>query len=195
MCSSIYSETSLTIHLRIQTGEKPFHPNMCEATFAGKAHLSSHLRTHTAITQSCNSQPLLWRVHIAALTEIVPHLNHRFLTHHAVTTCSTNTMHGSYFKGEHLVAVGVCKPFIIIEVKTKKPHIEVKPFHCNLCAATFSEKFLLARQFRIFTGEKPFSTLYMCEASFAQKATLTSHLRTHTGEKPFNGNIFEAAFV
>ncbi len=58
---------------------------------------------------------------------------------------------------------------VIVEVfKKSKPHIGEKPFRCDMCEATFSEKLHLVRHLTTHTGEKAFHC-NICVAAFTQK--------------------------
>ena len=66
-------------------------------------------------------------------------------------------------------------------------HTGLKPFLCDLCNKSFSQKSDIARHISTHTNEKPF-TCSICMKSFYSKSNLARHTRTHTHEKPFKCN-------
>jgi len=79
--------------------------------------------------------------------------------------------------------VAVCSP-----QKHNKTHIDPKPFTCEICNLSFSEKGSLRRHERIHTGERPF-TCKICNLSFSVSTNLKRHISIHTGEKPLKCKI------
>ena len=64
-----------------------------------------------------------------------------------------------------------------------------RPFHCNQCGASFTQKGNLLRHIKLHSGEKPFKCPF-CNYACRRRDALTGHLRTHSGracpEHPVN---------
>lgn len=56
-----------------------------------------------------------------------------------------------------------------------------RPFHCNQCGASFTQKGNLLRHIKLHSGEKPFKCPF-CSYACRRRDALTGHLRTHSGE-------------
>ncbi|KAM6152852.1 zinc finger protein Helios isoform 3-T3 [Erethizon dorsatum] len=58
-----------------------------------------------------------------------------------------------------------------------------RPFHCNQCGASFTQKGNLLRHIKLHSGEKPFKCPF-CSYACRRRDALTGHLRTHSVGKP-----------
>lgn len=56
-----------------------------------------------------------------------------------------------------------------------------RPFHCNQCGASFTQKGNLLRHIKLHSGEKPFKCPF-CNYACRRRDALTGHLRTHSGK-------------
>ncbi|XP_051791769.1 DNA-binding protein Ikaros isoform X18 [Erpetoichthys calabaricus] len=54
-----------------------------------------------------------------------------------------------------------------------------RPFHCNQCGASFTQKGNLLRHIKLHSGEKPFKC-HLCNYACRRRDALTGHLRTHS---------------
>lgn len=57
-----------------------------------------------------------------------------------------------------------------------------RPFHCNQCGASFTQKGNLLRHIKLHSGEKPFKCP-ICNYACRRRDALAGHLRTHTGNR------------
>lgn len=55
-----------------------------------------------------------------------------------------------------------------------------RPFQCNQCGASFTQKGNLLRHIKLHSGEKPFKCPF-CSYACRRRDALTGHLRTHAG--------------
>lgn len=76
-------------------------------------------------------------------------------------------------------------PFFFFFLKQCAPPCVVslgeRPFHCNQCGASFTQKGNLLRHIKLHSGEKPFKC-HMCSYACRRRDALTGHLRTHSGQ-------------
>ena len=59
-----------------------------------------------------------------------------------------------------------------------------KPFECEICQKSFTQKGQLKEHRRIHSGELPYQCGF-CEKSFRNSSALVTHLRIHTGKMTF----------
>ncbi|XP_078502562.1 uncharacterized protein LOC144758587 [Lissotriton helveticus] len=75
----------------------------------------------------------------------------------------------------------------------EKTHKGERPFHCNICEKSFTQRGNLLQHQSVHTGEKPYHCT-VCSKPFPQKATLVRHQRTHTGERPYHCSVCSKRF-
>lgn len=60
-----------------------------------------------------------------------------------------------------------------------------RPFQCNQCGVSFTQKGNLLRHIKLHTGEKPFKCPF-CSYACRRRDALTGHLRTHAGKTSYS---------
>uniref|UniRef100_G3NTB6 IKAROS family zinc finger 2 n=1 Tax=Gasterosteus aculeatus TaxID=69293 RepID=G3NTB6_GASAC len=63
-----------------------------------------------------------------------------------------------------------------------------RPFQCNQCGVSFTQKGNLLRHIKLHTGEKPFKCPF-CSYACRRRDALSGHLRTHAVGKPHKCNF------
>ncbi|XP_075915044.1 uncharacterized protein LOC142908359 [Petromyzon marinus] len=195
-------KSSLKIHQRTHTREKPFKCTVCEKAFAHLQHLHNHQRTHTG------EKPFKCTVCEKAFAQL-PHLHSHQRTHTGekpfkCTVCEKAFAHLQHLHSHQRTHTGE-KPFkctVCEKAFAQLPHLHShqrthtgeKLFKCPVCEKAFAQLPDLHRHQRTHTEEKPFKCT-VCEKAFARLSDLHSHQRTHTGEKPFKCTVCEKAFA
>ncbi len=64
-----------------------------------------------------------------------------------------------------------------------------RPFQCNQCGVSFTQKGNLLRHIKLHTGEKPFKCPF-CSYACRRRDALSGHLRTHAGKTPPHPLLF-----
>ncbi|XP_055520318.1 zinc finger protein Eos isoform X8 [Leucoraja erinacea] len=68
-----------------------------------------------------------------------------------------------------------------------------RPFHCNQCGASFTQKGNLLRHIKLHSGEKPFKCPF-CNYACRRRDALSGHLRTHAVSSPTVGKPYKCNY-
>ncbi|XP_077377899.1 uncharacterized protein LOC144018999 [Festucalex cinctus] len=170
---SFAGKAVLNIHMRTHTGESLFECSVCRKRFNVKANMVRHMITHTGEKPfSCSSCGKTFS------------LKHNLDTHMRIHT------------GEKPFSCSLCaKTFCLKKylLSHMRIHVAEKPFSCSLCGKTFSRKQQQELHMATHTNNKPFSCS-LCDKTFATKLRVVSHMRIHTGEKN-NNSICDGSFA
>ncbi|XP_059117560.1 GDNF-inducible zinc finger protein 1 [Peromyscus eremicus] len=168
------SKTSLRLHERTHTGDRPYGCTNCEAKFSQPSALKTHMRIHTG------ERPFVCDECGARFTQ-----NHMLIYH---KRCHT---------GEKPFMCETCgKSFASKEYLKhhNRIHTGSKPFKCEVCFRTFAQRNSLYQHAKVHTGERPYCC-DQCGKQFTQVNALQRHHRIHTGEKPFMCNACGRTFT
>ena len=199
-CSKPFPDnSSLNMHMRVHTMERPFQCTKCPAKFAQKGNLKTHVeRIHTGkcnkpfICDQCSKSFGLrktlkhhMKIHVKErlgeesgdklhLTDIIDSLN---LT-------KSHAPKGNY-------PCDVCGKVFMQQCQLnshKFLHNEAKPFVCSVCGSSFKWPCNLKNHIRFTHNKEKPKTCPICGKKYSKKSLLTLHLRNHTGEKPYHCN-------
>jgi len=165
VCQKVVHYRSMTRHMRLHTGEKPFACDMCEMQFVEKSKLKMHQRTHhTDLPFPCDACDLQF----GDKTQLILHKQ----CHTADRLFSCDTCDRKFIQLGHLT-------------DHMRTHTGERVFTCYICSKQFVKSNDLKRHVRKHTGERPYSC-ELCDKQFVTSCKLKAHTRIHSGEKPFS---------
>ncbi|XP_034839826.1 zinc finger protein 431-like isoform X2 [Maniola hyperantus] len=170
-CSRTFaSKALLERHTRShKIGAKVFECDICKKKFTRRDNLRTHLRIHAGKTYTEGGGSLC--IHCGR----------------SFANSSNYIVHMRRHTGEKPYKCDFCgKGFCRSSDLQchRRSHTGEKPCVCRECGKAFSRSNKLTRHMRVHTGVKPYKCTY-CEKAFAQSNDLTLHVRRHTGDKPY----------
>ncbi|CAH7412855.1 Zfp979 [Phodopus roborovskii] len=194
--------SSLSIHQKNHSGEKPHKCNACGKCFYHLYQVKYHYKTHTGERSYKCSE---CHKHFSQLTHLRSHQTiHTGEKHYKCNECGKSFSRVTYLRTHQRIHTGE-KPYKCSECDKcfiqkaqltihQRIHTGEKPYKCSECEKSFTCCSGLRKHQRIHTGEKPYKCSE-CKKSFTSGSDLRRHQKIHTGEKPYKCSECDKCFI
>lgn len=165
ICKGVYLRSSLDVHIRNHSGQRPYTCLICSKDFTTKWNLKLHKWTHAARTSKpfrcdqCNGA-------FIRETDYVAHMN----SHKSVRPYTCN------YCGAQFIRKYNCQRHV-------KEHEKGKSFSCQVCGKSFHRSYYLKDHMRVHSGLRPYSC-HICGKTSTTKSNHNKHVRIHHAREP-----------
>lgn len=165
ICKGIYLRSSLEVHIRNHSGQRPFTCLICNKDFTTKWNLKLHKWTHASRT----SKPYRCDQCKGAFireTDYIAHMN----SHKSVKPYTCN------YCGAQFIRKYNCQRHV-------KEHEKGKSFSCQICGKNFHRSYYLKDHMRVHSGLRPYAC-HICGKTSTTKSNHNKHVRIHHAREP-----------
>lgn len=165
ICKGVYLKSSLEVHIRNHSGQRPYSCLICNKDFTTKWNLKLHKWTHASRV----SKPFKCDQCKGAFireSDYIAHMNsHKSIRPYTCNHC-----------GAQFIRKYNCQRHV-------KEHENDKMFNCKVCGKSFHRSYYLKDHMRIHSGLRPYSC-HICGKTSTTKSNHNKHVQIHHAREP-----------